>query len=438
MGGYGYGVGLGQRVSPGEMLYAQDVKAPRTFGSRVHPEGILYPGNLMSIEERMIAGGKLGKGLGQIYDRPLAAYVSPGASFEAQVLTELMPVHPRVVGQGRKGYPEVGPLGLEYRTGPPETYTVYGGSELGIVGVAASVGLKAAMPSITKSIKGVLTGKSGKAARANRTAAQDVIVDLHETVKAIADGTDELVAMHNQGQRVDPMQIQEADVVLQGIMQAWGQSVNNYAALAGTERMGQGLYPSSAVPFYMQGRNRMGQLYKARQQGNAPAHESDIEYERFFLRGYGISLGRSAGEKRTARLGWLKQIQANFFTAAKRANANLDKLFKAYSLVRNTPTEARAVIDNIPEEASDTDLMSLFTKALTSEEKTSPVPQSSIPPAYATPPGVQPATQHGAPAYPSMPGMPGYEKKKSPIVPVAAAAGGAIGLVALLKILGVF
>ena len=435
------------------------MKAPAGFGSRIHPEGILYPGSFMSIQERMVAGGKLRGGLGQIYDVPLGAYVSPGASFHAQVLTELMPVHPRVVGQGKKAYPAVGPLGLEYRKTPPESYTMYGGEyggtpgyptpkryvyrmaggSLGIVGAVAAVGLKAATPSITKSLKGLIGGASGKAARANRTSCQDTLVDMKKTVDAIADGTDELIGIHNAGNQVDTLQLMEADTMLQGIMAAWGQTANSYSGLAGVN-LGAGLYPSSAVPFYMTGRNRMGQLYKARQSGNAPAHESDIEYERYFLRGYGVELGRTASEKRAARLGWLKTIQEEFFKSAKIANANLEMLFKAYGMTRNTPNEARAIIDQIPEKGSDSAVASLFSSLLLpkEEEKSAPAAvQTQPPPAY-VPPAVQPAVRTGAPVYPSMPGMPGYEKKKSPVVPVAAAAAGGIGLLALLKVLGVF
>jgi hypothetical protein len=248
------------------------------------------------------------------------------------------------------------------------------GAGLGVVGAVASVGLKAAMPSIEKGLASIIKGKGAKEARASRTGAQNQLCNIMAIAEGLRDGTDELMTLLAQGQRIDSFQVAEADIAHQQTMTAWSTTAGVYASLAGTE-LGQ--LPATEVVerMFLEGLRRLGQFRPEAERlrlrrapvspywqetplrtgaqrlranarlpfGQVPPTE---EVERMFLLGYGVDLGRSAAEKRAARLGWLTTFQNIFMKAMKKANDNLNALAKATGVTRSTPDEAMRAVDN--------------------------------------------------------------------------------------------
>lgn len=214
------------------------------------------------------------------------------------------------------------------------------GAGLGIIPVVASVGLKAAMPSIEKGLASIIKGKGAREARASRTGAQNQLVNIMTIAEGLRDGTDELITLLAQGQRVDSFQVREADIAHQQTMTAWSTTAGVFASLAGE---GLGQVPATEVlkRMFLEGMRRSGK--KVLSGGQVPPTE---EVERMFLLGYGIDLGRSASEKRAARLGWLTTFQNIFMKAMKKANDNLNALAKATGVTRATPDEAMQAVDN--------------------------------------------------------------------------------------------
>lgn len=250
------------------------------------------------------------------------------------------------------------------------------GAGLGIVGAVASIGLKAAMPSIEKGLASMIKGKGAKEARASRTGAQNQLVNLMKVAKALVDGTDELITLISQGQRIDSFQVAETDIAHQQAMNAWSTTGQVYGSLAGVE-LGQ--VPATEVleRMFLEGLRRLERLAPARTGverlrlrrapvspyyqpeplrtglrrlranarlpfGQVPPTE---EVERMFLLGYGVDLGRSAAEKRATRLGWLKAVQDEFMADMKKTNSNLNALAKATGITRATPGEAMDAVD---------------------------------------------------------------------------------------------
>lgn len=244
--------------------------------------------------------------------------------------------------------------------------------ELGVVGAVASVGLKAAMPSISKGLTGIIAGKGAREARKGRAGAQAQLAALQKIAKALVDGTDELMTLIAQGQRVDSFQVAETDIAHQQAMNAWSTVAASYAQLAGDEDLGQlpatetiermflrgglgqpartgaerlRLRRAPVSPYYQKTPLRTGaQRLRAMRAllGQVPATET---VERMFLRGYGIDLGRSRAQKQAARHGWLKAVQDEFMADMRKANSNLNALARATGVTRATPGEAREAVD---------------------------------------------------------------------------------------------
>ena len=322
------------------------------------------------------------------------------------------------------------------------------GGELGVVGAVASVGMKAAMPSIQKGLTGLLAGKGAKEARRNRTGAQNQLVALKKIAEALADGTDELMTLRAQGQRIDSFQVTEADVAHQQAMRAWSVSAGSYASLAGTELgqvpateeverlflqgvLGQVFVPgrtgaerlrlrrAPVSPYYQEtplrtGLERLRANVRSRSLlGQVPATE---EVERLFLQGYDIDLGRSRAQKTAARLGWLKTYQGEFMAAMKKANNNLNALAAATGVVRATPGEAMEAVGVPPARPPE-------------------IPEPPAIPVPAPPPGA-PLTRPPMPSFPTTapPGAgPGWFPKKK--IPVGLLVGGGVGAAALIGVL---
>lgn len=262
------------------------------------------------------------------------------------------------------------------------------GGELGVVGAVASAGLSAAMPSIKKGLGGMIKGKAAKEARKNRTAAQGILINLTTTAQALLDGTDELLTLRAQGHEIDTFQLQEADIAMQQCMQAWKGAAGNYAQLVGWEpAIGQAPATEEVDRMFLAAAMRLAQWPPPARTGverlrlrRAPVspdyQETPLrtgaqrlranlrmlgervlaggqmppteEVERMFLLGWDIDLGRSASQKRAARLDWLKRYQAEFMDVMRRLNDNLKNLSAATGMTRSTPDEAVAAVDDPP------------------------------------------------------------------------------------------
>lgn len=305
------------------------------------------------------------------------------------------------------------------------------GAGMGVVGVIASAGLKAATPSIQKSLKGMLTGGQAKAARSDRTAAQDILVGLRKVAEALIDGTGELLAILSQGQRIDPFQLQEVDIAMQQTMQAWSSAAANYAQLVGFHTslghlgqvMGQAQATEVVRRLFLEGarlvEERMPQrgyflrrIAEKVMSGQVPTTE---QAERMFLMGSaGIALGRSASQKRADRLAWLKAYQQEFMGIMKALNDDLNKLAAAVGMTRATPGEATAAIDSPPTRPPE-------APAAAPVVVYSPPPGAAVAPPPV--PAITPAAPPGAPA--------GWFPPPAPKIPmwVWPAAGGALILI---------
>lgn len=155
-----------------------------------------------------------------------------------------------------------------------------------------SAGLTAALPSLQKGIVGAATGESAKKARGDRTAAQQLLVDLQTIADGLASGTGELIGLLQQGYMVDRIQVTEADIALVNARSAAKEGAKMFAALAGTD--------------------------------------------------LGFDLGRTAAQKKADRIAWLNAHMANMDKLFRQSDTNLTQVAAVTGIPRVSAGEAAA------------------------------------------------------------------------------------------------